>query len=241
MNKKLKIYSTLFVVVLVYLVVTSVVHFDSYGWGQGGHDKLEFVDEAPGFVTRDTLEGGAVRTTSLPTVAYEVYVKPKKALHQKVLLSTAKSIQRSSAGEIQTYKVEMQKVKLETPASEKMFNFHVILVVASAIVIMIVTIWILCMVYKLIRRIRRGDVFVTQVSKYLETTGILLTVLYLFQWFSSYVFTQYCINHIQLTDYYIVYRNEANSMYILTGLALMIISQIILMGKDLKEEQDLTI
>jgi len=241
MNKKLKIYSTLFVVVLVYLVVTSVVHFDSYGWGQGGHDKLEFVDEAPGFVTRDTLEGGAVRTTSLPTVAYEVYVKPKKALHQKVLLSTAKSIQRSSAGEIQTYKVEMQKVKLETPASEKMFNFHVILVVASAIVIMIVTIWILCMVYKLIRRIRRGDIFVTQVSKYLETTGILLTVLYLFQWFSSYVFTQYCINHIQLTDYYIVYRNEANSMYILTGLALMIISQIILMGKDLKEEQDLTI
>jgi len=241
MNKKLKIYSTLFVVVLVYLVVTSVVHFDSYGWGQGGHDKLEFVDEAPGFVNRDTLEGGAVRTTSLPTVAYEVYVKPKKALHQKVLLSTAKSIQRSSAGEIQTYKVEMQKVKLETPASEKMFNFHVILVVASAIVIMIVTIWILCMVYKLIRRIRRGDIFVTQVSKYLETTGILLTVLYLFQWFSSYVFTQYCINHIQLTDYYIVYRNEANSMYILTGLALMIISQIILMGKDLKEEQDLTI
>ena len=241
MNKKLKIYSPLFVVVLVYLVVTSVVHFDSYGWGQGGHDKLEFVDEAPGFVTRDTLEGGAVRTTSLPTVAYEVYVKPKKALHQKVLLSTAKSIQRSSAGEIQTYKVEMQKVKLETPASEKMFNFHVILVVASAIVIMIVTIWILCMVYKLIRRIRRGDIFVTQVSKYLETTGILLTVLYLFQWFSSYVFTQYCINHIQLTDYYIVYRNEANSMYILTGLALMIISQIILMGKDLKEEQELTI
>ena len=30
-------------------------------------------------------------------------------------------------------------------------------------------------------------------------------------------------------------------MYILTGLALMIISQIILMGKDLKEEQELTI
>ena len=58
MSKKLKIYCTLFVVVLVYLVVTSVIHFDSYGWGQGGHDKLEFVDEAPGFMTRDTLEGG---------------------------------------------------------------------------------------------------------------------------------------------------------------------------------------
>ena len=40
MNKKLKIYSTLFVVVLVYLVGTSVFHIDSDGWGQGGHDKL---------------------------------------------------------------------------------------------------------------------------------------------------------------------------------------------------------
>ena len=30
-------------------------------------------------------------------------------------------------------------------------------------------------------------------------------------------------------------------MYIFTGLGLMIISQIILMGKDLKEEQELTI
>ena len=135
----------------------------------------------------------------------------------------------------------MQKVKLETPASETSFNFHVILAIASAIVIMIVTIWILCMVYKLIRSIRKGDIFVAQVSKYLETTGILLTALYLFQWFSSYVFTQYCINNIQLTDYYIVYKNECNSMYILTGLALMIVSQIILMGKDLKEEQELTI
>ena len=241
MNKKLKIYSTLFVVVLVYLVVTSVFHIDSYGWGQGGHDKLEFVDEAPGFMTRDTLEGGAVRTITKPTVSYEVYVKPKDLSKQRVLLSTAKSIHQSSAGETQTYKVEMQKVKLVTPTSETSFNFHILFAIVSALVVTIVIVWILCMVYKLIRRIRKGDIFVAQVSKYLETTGFLLTALYLFQWFSSYVFTQYCINNIQLSDYYIVYKNEANSMYILTGLALMIISQIILMGKDLKEEQDLTI
>ena len=241
MNKKLKIYSTLFVVVLVYLVVTSVVHIDSYGWGQGGHDKLEFVDEAPGFMTRDTLEGGAVRTITKPTLSYEVYVKPKNLSKQRVLLSTAKSIHQSSAGETQTYKVEMQKVKLVTPTSETSFSFHIIFAIVSALVVTIVIVWILCMVYKVIRSIRKGDIFVAQVSKYLETTGFLLTALYLFQWFFSYVFTQYCINHIQLSDYYIVYKNEANSMYILTGLALMIISQIILMGKDLKEEQDLTI
>ena len=143
MNKKLKIYSTLFVVVLVYLVVTSVVHIDSYGWGQGGHDKLEFVDEAPGFMTRDTLEGGAVRTITKPTLSYEVYVKPKDLSKQRVLLSTAKSIHQSSAGETQTYKVEMQKVKLVTPTSETSFSFHIIFAIVSALVVTIVIVWIL--------------------------------------------------------------------------------------------------
>ena len=49
------------------------------------------------------------------------------------------------------------------------------------------------------------------------------------------------IDHIQLADHSIIFKNECNSMYILTGLTLLIISQIILMGKDLKDEQELTI
>lgn len=240
MNKKLKIYSTWFVIVLIFLLVTSVVHYNSYGWAQGGHDTLEFVDEAPEFFTRDTLEGGSVMTKYLPTISYEVYVAPKAARNQRILLSSAKKPYVDKV-EKQTYKVTMQKVKLETPASETKVGLKAVLLIVSAIVIMVVTIWILCIVYKLVRRIRRGEIFVAQVSKYMETTGILLTVLYLFQWVVSYAFTQYCVHHIQLTDYYVVYKNDTNIMYIITGLALMVISQIILMGKDLKEEQELTI
>ena len=90
-------------------------------------------------------------------------------------------------------------------------------------------------------RSRRGELFVAQVSKYLEITGYLLSALYLIQWIAEYALTQYCIQNIQLADYHIVYSNDTNSMYLLTGLALMIISQIILMGKEIKEEQELTI
>ena len=203
---------------------------------------MEFVDDPAGFIASDTLEGGSVRTTYLPTVTYEVYVASKKASKQKVLLSTAKSIKASTAGELQTYKVELQKVKLEALASQdKNSSFIKTASVATYIVTAIVIVWALCLVFKLIRRIRKEEIFVTQVSKYLEITGILLVILYLYQWITSYALTQYCINNIQLTDYYVVYKNDANSMYIITGLALMIISQIILMGKDLKEEQELTI
>lgn len=55
------------------------------------------------------------------------------------------------------------------------------------------------------------------------------------------MFTQYLIRNIELAEYEVVFTNDTNQMYILTGLALMIISQIILMGKDIKDEHDLTI
>ena len=75
----------------------------------------------------------------------------------------------------------------------------------------------------------------------LETTGYLLSFVYLYELIVSYIITQYFIANIHLADHSIIFVNECNSMYLLTGLALMIISQIILMGKDLKEEQELTI
>ena len=240
MNKKIKIYSLLFLLVLLLSVKNSVFNYESDSWYQGGSDKLELVDDPPGFATTDTLESGAVVTTSGATLSYEVYVKPKKASKQKTLLSTAKWASPDKVEE-QTYKVTMQKVKLETPDTSGLFNAQIVIIVIAGIATTIAAIWILCLVIRLLRSIRRGEVFVTQVSKYLETTGYLLTIIYLIRWGVSYGFTEYCRSHIQLADYYIVYKNDANDMFIITGLALMIISQIILMGKDLKEEQELTI
>ena len=233
MSNKLKLYSSLFVVTLVFLMMTNFVHYQSIEWSSGGDEKLEFAEEPAEYVIRDTLADGGVVTTRPATASYEVNVVPKEKTPEKVLVSTSLK---------QTYKLNIQKVKIEEPLSKSPFRmFLMIYGVISIIITTIVTIWILWMVFKLIRSIRKGDIFVTQVSKYLETTGILLTVLYLYEWISSYILTKYLINNISLADYAIVYKNECNSMYILTGLALMIISQIILLGKDLKEDQELTI
>ena len=135
----------------------------------------------------------------------------------------------------------MKKVNLEVPASNLHSYIPMILILSSALVAIIVAIWIVFLVFKLIRNIRKGEIFVTKVSRYLETAGILLCVLYLYTLAISYITTQYFIHNMHIADYYIVFKNECNGMYILTGLALMIISQIILMGKDLKDEQELTI
>ena len=245
MKKKLKIYSTLFVVALIVLLVAHKVRFEGYTWYQGGKDTLMFEDNAPEFYTSDTTyhEGGqGVHTIYYPTMSYNVYVRPKMPRDNQTLISRSKWLGQEKP-EMQTYRVTMQKVRLETPVKEEGFfiNFPIIEAIVSGVLTAVVTIWILCLVFKLVRRIHRGEVFVTQVSKYLEITGYLLSALYLIQWIGDYALTQYCIQNIQLADYHIVYSNDTNSMYLLTGLALMIISQIILMGKEIKEEQELTI
>ena len=245
MKKKLKIYSTLFVVALIVLLVTHAVRYEGYTWYQGGKDTLMFADNAPEFYTSDTTfyEGGqGVHTVYHPTMSYKVYVKPKMPRDHQMLISRAKW-SGPEKQEMQTYRLTMQKVELETPVKKEGFFiiFPMIVAIVSGVLTAVVTIWILCLVFKLVRRIRRGEVFVAQVSKYLEITGYLLASLYLMQWIASYALTQYCIHNIQLADYYIVYENDTNSMYLLTGIGLMIISQIILMGKEMKEEQELTI
>ena len=137
--------------------------------------------------------------------------------------------------------VNMKKIEIGIPASREGLHFPHYLLGSSFIFWIIAFVWIFWMVFKLIVKIRSGEIFVTKVAKYLETTGYLLSFIYLYELVVSYIITQYFIDNIHLADHSIVFVDESNSMYLLTGLGLMIISQIILMGKDLKEEQALTI
>ena len=231
MTKKLKIYSTLFVVALIVFVVGDTFHYSSMGWSSAPDDKMEFAELPSEFEKRDSIPGGVV-STGVPLISYEVNVQSWGRADHKALLSTAKG---------QTYKVDMKKIKVSIPSSRAGSQVPFYFIASSAIFAIIVCLWVLWLIIKLITSIRRGEIFVTKVAKYLEITGILLSVLYLNALIVSYGITQYFIANIHLADHSIVFKNECNSMFILTGLGLMIISQIILMGKDLKEEQELTI
>ena len=231
MTKKLKIYSTLFVVALVVFVMSDTFHYSSMGWSPAPDNKMEFAELPSEFEKRDSIPGGVV-STGVPLISYDVNVQSWGRPDHKVLLSTAQG---------QTYKVDMQRIKISIPTSRTGSKVPLYFIASSAIFAVIVCLWILWLVIKLIISIRLGVIFVTKVAKYLEITGILLSLLYLNALIVSYSITQYFIANIHLADHSIVFKNECNSMYLLTGLGLMIISQIILMGKDLKEEQELTI
>ena len=71
--------------------------------------------------------------------------------------------------------------------------------------------------------------------------GWLLVVLYVSQYLIAYISAKHLMHYLVLADYAVVFQNNCNNMYIFTGLALMIVSQIILMGRELKDDQALTI
>lgn len=234
MNKKLKIYTTLFLVVLIVLLVFPVnLHHYSSTYIPGSEGKLEYGNIPEQFYERDTIiEADGISTSSkMSTRTYTVNVLPKKPYANTAIISTVGD---------QAYKVTMKQVTLALPTA-KAKKTPTVIFITSIIISLAMLIWVLCLVIKLIRSIRRGEIFVSNVSKYLETTGILLSVIYIIQFISSYAEALFFMRNIKLAEYDVVFQNNTNSMLIITGLALMIISQIILMGKDLKDEQELTI
>ena len=237
MNKKLKLYCSLFVTVLILFMVFNFIHVSfPFSYCTYDNEKLEFMD-TPGefYDVFDTVshDGGHHYYSSVKTVNLDVNVIPKNSdiMKDKDLYSISNN---------QIHKILLETIRIVTP-SRQASTFFVILSFALSLVSFIVAVYIIVLVFKIVKRIREGEIFASQVSRFLDIAGKLLVGLYLFQFIVSFVYSMYCINHIHLAQYYVVYKNDANIMLILTGLGLMIISQIILMGKDLKEEQDLTI
>ena len=71
MNKKLKIYCTLFVVAIIILALTSTFHYSSASWSSDPEEKMELVESAPEFMSNDTLANGEVVTKRHPYIGYD--------------------------------------------------------------------------------------------------------------------------------------------------------------------------
>lgn len=235
MNKKLKLYCSLFVVALIWVIVSQIkiTHYSSSSVNDDiKQDGWSYGKMPESYITRDTVysEGGGMSTSATwRTVKYTVNVKHVTG-SKNYLLSTLNG---------NTTMVDLNTVDVILPHEGQ--NAYIVSVIIIGLLITIVVIWILCLVIKLIRSIRNGEIFVSKVARYLEIVGILLSSLYIFGEIVSCIWYHTTLKYIHLVDYYVMPEQDKDSLLILTGLGLMIISQIILMGKDLKDEQDLTI
>ena len=245
MNKKLKIYSVLLAIVLVGTVISNTFHRENYSTvsREGEVLTLDSLTEEFGKVDKkttvhvDTVDGK--RDTIGTTTSYNVQFKPTFEVTVPVRpnrFATDKFLYSNVDG--QSCMVEMQKVKLKVPMEKGSNTFNILF--ALSICLWLPFLWLLVIILKVIRSVYKGEIFVTQIAKRLETAGWLLVVFWLLANVVGYIQIQILRKTVMIA-YYNIPWESASIYYIVFGLALMIISQIILMGKDLKEEQELTI
>ncbi len=122
-------------------------------------------------------------------------------------------------------------------------NFFVkmsVLTVVVAIVYLIGLIWVIRLIVRVIRNIRKGNIFVSQMTVDLERLGILMTIFFVVR-FIWQIYGYFMTFGIQFDDYQVVFGPINGRAWLIAGTGLMLLSQIFSMGKDLKEDVDLTV
>ena len=232
MKKKLRFYSVLLALVLIVSVVNGLYE-TNYSSSSGEEDEELTLGPLPDeFVTVEEIEGG-VRSTYKPLVTIEAKVFPNNYTNDKFLVS--------KVGD-QACKVDMRVVRLGIPKDKLFSSTPYITSLCVLVPIFLLFVWLFVIIFQVIRSVSRSEVFVSHLARKLERAGILLVVIQLLCYAGSFIITQTLKQTLHLAYYEIKNVTTYDStIFIITGLILMIVSQITLMGKDLKEEQELTI
>ena len=231
MKKRLKIYSALLFIVLLVKVFGNTLSYRYSEWSTDPIKELSIGPLPDEFATTKEVKGG-VATYFKPTLSLDVKVNACEIAPGKYLVC--------NAGE-KSCRLDIQKAKVSIPVERVKGTFLFYYVTANGLLIIALGIFLLVIAFKIIRSVYRGEVFVSKVSRQMETAGIVMVVIQMIYYIGAYVATQLLLNQTDISYLNISMDDTKISYFIVLGLILMIFSQIILMGKDLKEEQDLTI
>ena len=245
LKNKLKFYSVLTAIVLVGTVLSLTFNFENYYCETRDGEVLTLDSLKEDFAKIDRQTTVNVDTTNgrrdtstfsswsvqfKPTFQVTVPVRPIRGANDKFLYSSIKG---------EPCMVEMQKVKLKVPFEKASpdFTWTNTLLSCSTLPLLI---WLMVIVLMVIRSVYKGEIFVSQIAKRLETAGWLLVATWLVGNVTDYIHIQMLRKQV-LMAYYDIYWQPTGINFVIFGLVLMILSQIILKGKDLKDEQELTI
>ena len=231
MKNKLKLYCTLLIVVLpVYRVTNILLDQKSHHISEEKTLTIGPLPKECRGETIKTVDGDWTRMK--PFYPFEVNVKSYRLEQDKYL--------SCNAGE-KSCTMVIKKAQIDIPAERENVKTIYYIQVVNIIIQMIFAFLILIIAYLLIVSVYKGEVFVGKVARLMEVAGGLICGMTLVNTTSSYISFRMLMEHIDSTylDIYWDYGN--NFIFITLGLTLMVFSQIILRGKELQEEQELTI
>ena len=230
MKKKLSLYCGVLAMVLVAAIVCNLVHVSYSNSTDKEREELYFGEEPEEFSTIEEIEGG-VRRKSKPTMYIDVNVEARHSPKDFALLSEVDG---------QVCRVDMKQVSLAIPADRVTQSKPFVIAYCSMIPDVLLLGLLVVIVFQVLRSVARKEVFVARIAKKLELAGILLVAYWVWVYIRSYILTQIIKEYINMA-YYDLKWFTPDFIFPIMGLALMIVSQIILMGKELQEEQELTI
>lgn len=231
MKRKLKIYSALLFIVLLVKVFGNTFSYRYSEWSTDPIKELSIGPLPDDFATTKEVKGG-VATYFKPTLSLDVKVNACEIAPGKYLVC--------NAGD-KSCRLDIQKARVSIPTERVKGTFMYYFGFAYAAIFIVMGICLLVIVFKIIRSVYRGEVFVSKVSRQMETAGIVMVAMQLLYYIGARIATQLLLKQVDISYLDISVDDSKISYFIVLGFILMIFSQIILMGKDLREEQELTI
>ena len=259
MNKKLKIYSGLFLFSILFVVVfavftptdKSIVSFHyspAYSYRTDDMMRMSVERDANPLRTTKTDTTYQVETDSLGNIdtigraintfsqcSYRSYTVNLRKLgndNTPPFICFANSTTKGV--------IDIEKAKIKIQSSKQSIVVIMVLAVIVAIVYLVGLIWVIRLIVRVIRNIRKGNIFVSQMTADLERLGILMTI-YFGVGFIWQIYGYFMTCGIQFDDYQVVFGPINGRAWLIAGTGLMLLSQIFSMGKDLKEDVDLTV
>lgn len=155
------------------------------------------------------------------------------------LEKTEKNIKTGEPVYVRPNTVSIMTTKGQPESSYRVVS-QVFAVVVGLIVI-VLSVWIPFLVVKIVRSLQRSEVFdrnnlkrINRIGFILLSVGVLESVL---QWLN--VFTANSV--VELEHYHLTYNKIVDFYPIIMGIVVLIMNEILRIGTDMKDEQDLTI
>lgn len=248
MKKKLKIYSALLIVVLACLVAKFFTYNTSRSWTNRPGEEL-YLDSMNSYFAKkldiktttwnDTINGAPATHTSTDwsftaknTWEVNIPVRHRGGIDHYLYSRLANG---------QPVMVDMQTVKIKVPMENNPQIRPIIISLFLGCLVVPFDIWLLVVILKVLRSVYKGEVFVSEIAKGLEKAGKLLVAIWVVGRITYHIILLIMKKNLLLAGYEIDFPIIGEVTFLIFGLALMIVSQIILMGKELQEEQELTI
>ena len=121
------------------------------------------------------------------------------------------------------------------------FALYDIIMTTSTFIYYICCVWFFIQFLLLFRAVKRGEIFEHKIEKWLKRSGILLIIIFICSLAFDLITFYLAKNCLDPTNYEVVFSGDCNMMTLYTGVGMLIFSEILAMGRKMKEEQELTI